>query len=368
MRVASRVFEHRRLWRLTPHALHAATTLLADAILRDHCSIQHVIGIANGGTAPARLLAATFGLPAGTVRARHNLADSLYQQATGTVTLDLDPLTRTLNGHQLPGRVLIVDDICGSGATLRRLRYDLTPWLSPNAEVLTAVLCLNTGASTLPDYSIWTVSDWVVFPWEQPSAGRDTTRCPPRPRLFTMPNPLPDPLTVAFVLASYTPNAPAGMERATAGLAQGLRELGHRSLLLTAAPVTPNDGILTLNSVKATFPCDDQQLRHAISTRRVAAELRELYREHRVDIAVYVDALWGLGCIAPACGVRSVLAMHVVGHDEDLHHALARTDLVIAPSPVVLDQARNRGYQPDHWQLVPNPLLHHQAPTLRPAA
>jgi iron(II)-dependent oxidoreductase len=172
-----------------------------------------------------------------------------------------------------------------------------------------------------------------------------------------------NPLTVAFVLASYAPNAPAGMERATAGLAQGLRELGHRSLLITAAPIlAPDTDLLALRSVEIAFPCDDQQLRHAISTPRVAAELRELYREHRVDIAVCVDALWGLGRIAPPCGgVRSVLAMHVLGHDEDLHPALARTDLVIAPSLVVLGQARDRGYQPEAWQLVPNPLLHHHS-------
>lgn len=178
MRVAARVFEHRRVWRLTPDTLREATTLLASAILHDHLSIQHVIGIANGGTAPARLLAARFGLRARTVRARHNLANGVYQQATGNVTLDLDPLTRTLNGRRLRGRVLIVDDICGSGATLRRLRNDLAPWLNPGAEVLIAVLCLNTGASIRPDYSVWTVSDWVVFPWEPPPADQVTTPFP----------------------------------------------------------------------------------------------------------------------------------------------------------------------------------------------
>ncbi|WP_020501070.1 phosphoribosyltransferase [Sciscionella marina] len=94
------------------------------------------------------------------------------------MTLDLDPLTRALNGQRLKGRVLVVDDICGSGATLRRLRHDLTPLLSPSAQLLTAVLCLNTGAATLPDYSIWTVSDWVVFPWEKPPADQDTTPLP----------------------------------------------------------------------------------------------------------------------------------------------------------------------------------------------
>jgi len=71
-----------------------------------------------------------------------------------------------------------VDDICGSGATLRRVRQDLAPLVSPSAQVVTAVLCLNTGASTLPDYSIWTVADWVSFPWEKPPADKGTTPLP----------------------------------------------------------------------------------------------------------------------------------------------------------------------------------------------
>lgn len=174
-----RVFEHQRIWRLTPDTLRDATTLLAGAVLRDHGSIQHVIGIANGGTAPARMIASTFGVKARTVRARHNSGDATYQQATGKVVLDLDSLTGALKGQRLQGRVLVVDDICGSGATLRRVRDDLAPLLRPSTQVLTAVLCLNSGASTLPDYSIWTVSDWVIFPWEKPIADQETTPLPP---------------------------------------------------------------------------------------------------------------------------------------------------------------------------------------------
>jgi hypothetical protein len=178
MTTTRRVFEHHQIWRLTPDTLREATTLLVGAILRDHQSVQHVIGIANGGVAPARMIASTLGVKARMVNARHNTGDATYQQATGKVTLDLDPLTRALNGQRMKGRVLVVDDICGSGATLRRLRHDLAPLLSPSAQMLTAVLCLNTGATTLPDYSIWTVSDWVVFPWEKPPAGQDTTPLP----------------------------------------------------------------------------------------------------------------------------------------------------------------------------------------------
>lgn len=176
---ARRVFEHHRTWRLTPDTLREATTLLAGTILRDHDSIQQVIGIANGGTAPARMIASTLGVKARTVRARHNSGDAIYQQATGKVTLNLDPLTHTLHSRRMQGRVLVVDDICGSGATLRRVHHDLAPLVSPTGQVLTAVLCLNAGASTLPDYSIWTVSDWVLFPWEQPPTGQVTTPLPP---------------------------------------------------------------------------------------------------------------------------------------------------------------------------------------------
>jgi hypoxanthine phosphoribosyltransferase len=176
---ARRVFEHRQIWRLTPDILRDATTMLAGAILRDHQSIQHVIGIANGGTAPARMIASTLGVRPRAVRARHNFGTATYQQATGKVTLDLAPLGRALNGERLRGRVLVVDDICGSGATLRRLHHELAPLISSRTQVLTAVLCLNTGATTLPDYAVWTVSDWVVFPWEPPPADHDTTPLPP---------------------------------------------------------------------------------------------------------------------------------------------------------------------------------------------
>lgn len=175
------------------------------------------------------------------------------------------------------------------------------------------------------------------------------------------------PLTVAFVLASYTANAPAGIERATAALAHGLRQLGHRALILTAAPVdSPDDNVLRLGSVGVTFPCDDDELRDAISTHGqdalLAAELSALYRQHRVDLAVYTDSLWGLGRAAPVGRAGSVLAMHVVGHDQDLRPALDRADLVIAPSQTVLDQAHQRGYDVGGWQVVPNALLHNHTP------
>jgi hypoxanthine phosphoribosyltransferase len=178
VRASARVFERRHIWRVTPDLLRDATTLLTGAVLREHGTVDHVIGIAEGGTAPAHVIASTLGVRARCVRARHNTTSATYQQATGTVYLDLAPLTRVLNGKRLTGRVLLVDDICGSGATLRRVQHDLATLLSPSAHVLTATLCLNIGATTLPDYSVWTVSDWVVFPWEKPPTDGGTEPLP----------------------------------------------------------------------------------------------------------------------------------------------------------------------------------------------
>lgn len=178
MRVAPRAFEHSRIWRLTPEALSEASTLLVGAILRDHGSVDHVIGIAEGGSAPARKVAATLNTRARTVRARHNATAATYQQATGKVDIDLEPLARSLGGQRLKGSVLLVDDICGSGATLCRVRQELAPLVSMSAEVITATLCLNSGATIEPDYWIWTVSDWVVFPWEKPPADHNTEPLP----------------------------------------------------------------------------------------------------------------------------------------------------------------------------------------------
>ncbi|WP_228769804.1 glycosyltransferase family 4 protein [Actinokineospora alba] len=176
---------------------------------------------------------------------------------------------------------------------------------------------------------------------------------------------------MAFVLASYTRDAPEGMARATAALANGLRQLGHRALIITAAAPSRGTAIeedlIVLGSVGVDFPTVDDDLRDAISTHGqdqiITEDLRRLYHRHQVDIAVYVDALWGLGRLAPTCeGVRSVLAMHVVGHDEDLCAALERANVVIAPSITVLDQAHDRSFDSTCWRLVPNALLHDHAP------
>jgi glycosyltransferase involved in cell wall biosynthesis len=171
--------------------------------------------------------------------------------------------------------------------------------------------------------------------------------------------------TVAFVLVSFTPDAPAGMERATAGLAAGLAALGHRAIIITAAPDAParyaGATIRRLTSLRLPWPSDDQTLRATIvaAADRITAELGDIYREFQVDAAIYVDALWGLGRIMPATiPHRRIVAAHVIGHDVDLALALAeKPDAVLVPSASARAEAAARGFDSSSWQILPNPLL-----------
>lgn len=171
--------------------------------------------------------------------------------------------------------------------------------------------------------------------------------------------------TVAFVLVSWRPDVPAGMERAVAAHAAGLTAAGHHAVIITADHTAPSNyrgaTVATLTALDGTFPCDDTTLRTGIhnATGELRRQLVTVFARERVDVAVYVDALWGLGAVMPAYpNTRNVLAAHVVGHDTDLHTALAREPkAVIAPTAAVLAQAVRRGYDTSTWKVVPNALL-----------
>jgi hypoxanthine phosphoribosyltransferase len=154
-----RVFEGRRTWRLDEHAFASAAALIAEAEQRHRP--QLVIGIARGGRALADFLSTRLDVPAVMLTARHNTSDQVRQQASGLVTVNPP--------HALPAasceRVLIVDDICGSGATLNAAAL-LLDRLTGHARLRAAVLCRNSGAGRNPDTWVWDVADWVCFPWE----------------------------------------------------------------------------------------------------------------------------------------------------------------------------------------------------------
>ncbi|MFJ8043813.1 glycosyltransferase family 4 protein [Kitasatospora sp. NPDC096147] len=192
-------------------------------------------------------------------------------------------------------------------------------------------------------------------------------------------NPNPKPAATAsrgvlLVLLSWTPDAPAGIERATAALASGLAQNGHRSVIATAAPQPagpdslPGVTIARLHLARVTFPCDDTQLRHAVSWQdgALAQQIAELVTTHRIDTIVFTDALWGLGRLRGHLPqhVRRVLAAHVRPATLDARPALSRAHHVIVPSDVVVDELA--AWQPQNVTVIPNALLA-QPPTPAPS-
>jgi len=176
--VGARVFDHRRVWELTESVFLFGASVLAHAAMDRPGRVDAVIGIADGGVPLATEIAGKLGVERFQVRARHNTSDAPYQPATGQVMCDFTDLADQLDGRRLGGVVLVVDDICGSGATFRAVTSGLASYLQPAAVVVTAALCRNTGASQPPHVWLWDVSDWVVFPWEQRAAGVLTTPLP----------------------------------------------------------------------------------------------------------------------------------------------------------------------------------------------
>ncbi|MET9393840.1 MULTISPECIES: phosphoribosyltransferase family protein [unclassified Streptomyces] len=158
-----RVFEHKRIWNLDQEAFQTAAALIAAHEPRPDA----VIGIARGGVPLARELATHFGVEAIEITARHNTTDDLYLEATGRVqlpTTTADALGRLASGQ----RLLVADDICGTGATFKAVLPFLTERLAPG-QLRSAVLCRSRAADFTPDTWVWDTLDWVLFPWNEPT-------------------------------------------------------------------------------------------------------------------------------------------------------------------------------------------------------
>jgi hypoxanthine phosphoribosyltransferase len=184
--VVERVFEHRRIWRLTQDAFASAAALIAG----QEPAPEVIVGIARGGVPLARLLAARFSVPAVELTARHNRSDDIYLPATGQVALPDEP-DAALAAHQ-GARVLLVDDICGTGSTYRAAVRWLAAQLAP-AAVRTAALCRSKAAAFTPDTWVWDMLDWVVFPWNEPAQTSEDLIVPAGPRVRPAPGPAPAP-------------------------------------------------------------------------------------------------------------------------------------------------------------------------------
>ena len=127
-----------------------------------------IVGIARGGLVPATMLSHYFGLPLMVIN--YSLRDNKVSH-----TSEINDLVQSLNKGK---DVLIVDDICDSGLTMRKVVDEVTSEFNGSADEFTAsckvaVLWNNTSQDVFePDFvgrEISRADDerWIIFPYEE---------------------------------------------------------------------------------------------------------------------------------------------------------------------------------------------------------
>lgn len=146
---------------------------------------DYIVGLTRGGLVPANLLSQYLNIPMHTLNVSlrdSNEAESNLWMAEDAFGYDANPATTIKCNVDLKKKILIVDDINDTGATLNWIKEDWRSGCMPNAvdwdyvwgnNVKVAVLTHNQASEFKdPDYTVWTVNKaeedcWLVYPWEE---------------------------------------------------------------------------------------------------------------------------------------------------------------------------------------------------------
>jgi len=176
--------------KLSWHHIECLTQEILRQMQQDQWHPDYVVGLTRGGLTPAVLISQYLGIPmyALKISLRDSVDDSesnlwMAEEAFGYVSQDEQATIGSRWDPSHRKRILIVDDINDSGATLEWLKQDwqsnclpneISVWNTVwNRNVKFAVLVDNkTSSFKTVDYFAHSVNklddpQWIVFPWEQ---------------------------------------------------------------------------------------------------------------------------------------------------------------------------------------------------------
>ncbi|HBC84717.1 MAG TPA: hypothetical protein DCZ30_04725 [Clostridiales bacterium] len=128
-----------------------------------------IISVVRGGMIPSVILSHILDIrDIENINVKETISDEIN-------SLKHEPIVdKNLNLNKIKGKkVLVVDDIIGSGATIRKIKEEIEKW-EPD-EIKTAVCVVNEenweksnedNYESSIDYKGKCVRGWVVFPWE----------------------------------------------------------------------------------------------------------------------------------------------------------------------------------------------------------
>ncbi len=169
------------------HDVQAACIDIARQMHKDNWIPDYIVGITRGGAVPAILLSQYFDLPMQPLAVNlrdHRGCVSNIEFAENAIGYVSDDERAANGGHRrldsFMKKILVVDDINDTGATLNWIREDWEEsclldherWSSVwHENVRTAVLVEHVNSSVATDYYMWTIDKiqddvWIEFPWE----------------------------------------------------------------------------------------------------------------------------------------------------------------------------------------------------------
>lgn len=153
--------------------VHSQVAELARQITSDGWTPDYIVGLTRGGLLPAVLLSHWFGVPCNTLKVS-------LRDGRGESEINCWMSEDAYGYDKEPQRILIVDDINDTGATLEWIKRDWRSSCMPgddrwdtvwHGNVRFAMLVNNLASTTKIDYAAMEVNKaeedvWIEFPYE----------------------------------------------------------------------------------------------------------------------------------------------------------------------------------------------------------